>query len=438
MSEVPKIVCDRLRAAGAEQALPERLLHEAHPNADQLTAFSERALSATERDGVLEHLAFCGHCREVVALALPAAEVAATPIADADGAVGASVSRAGAPGLHKVILSWPRLHWAALAAGIVVAASVLLLRPGKLNQPTPSSANQQVATAAQPAPGSQIASGPLAPPMAATSTYQPAETARAESRLKQEFKWSKKLQSGPTVAPPLPPKSGMLLAENEVGDNRKDSKGADKASATPSIGARALDSASAIPRSSEVVEVTSESAAVQAEVSSEDRPMAHKDAPAIAKAKPAPQTETNQLHGSISAKGSNLPMQGRNTLSLAKTPAAPSPTPAHAVAWTISAGVLQRSVDSGQSWQNALRADHLLLCYASRDNDVWTGGEAGSLFHSADGGVTWLQLQPSIKDKALSSDVTRIDLRGPTEIVVSTRSNETWSSADGGRTWAKK
>src|SRR6202162_3543992 len=117
------------------------------------------------------------------------------------------------------------------------------------------------------------------------------------------------------------------------------------------------------------------------------------------------------------------------------------------VTWAIKAGILQRSLDSGKSWQDALHADHPLLCYASHDADVWTGGQAGTLFHSADNGVTWAQVQPSIKARQLSSDITHIevrndDLRGdlrdnvrtelrddarpPAEILLSTSNNEIW------------
>ncbi|HUB53153.1 MAG TPA: carboxypeptidase regulatory-like domain-containing protein [Terracidiphilus sp.] len=42
-----------------------------HPDADQLSAFIEQALPAHERESVLAHLAVCGECRGVVALALP-------------------------------------------------------------------------------------------------------------------------------------------------------------------------------------------------------------------------------------------------------------------------------------------------------------------------------------------------------------------------------
>src|ERR1700720_2864894 len=77
MTEVPKIVYQRLRAAlsGADAAL------RSHPNADILTAFTEQSLPVPERLEVLEHLAFCPECREVVHLALPASEAMSPPLA---------------------------------------------------------------------------------------------------------------------------------------------------------------------------------------------------------------------------------------------------------------------------------------------------------------------------------------------------------------------
>ena len=153
MTEVPKIVYDRLRAA-----LPE----QAHPDADLLAAFAEQAISATERDGVLQHLALCGDCREVVALALPAADIVSPQTADTDG-VRTTLSRAGAPAPHKLSLAWPSLRWAALAAGVVVAAAVLLVHPGKLNQATLPSAHQQITPSAPTACAwlSAMPTGPL-------------------------------------------------------------------------------------------------------------------------------------------------------------------------------------------------------------------------------------------------------------------------------------
>ena len=135
----------------------------AHPDANLLTAFAEQALSAAEREGVLAHLALCGDCRDVLALALPAVDIVAAPIAAEGDAVQATAaptkeerSRLAASGFVWPKFAWPSLRWAALAAGIVVVASVFLLRPGKLNQAMLPSANPQLAASAQPASGPPV------------------------------------------------------------------------------------------------------------------------------------------------------------------------------------------------------------------------------------------------------------------------------------------
>lgn len=50
-----------------------------HPDAESLNAFREQALSQRERLQVLAHLAVCGRCRQIVALAQEAAEAEAAP-----------------------------------------------------------------------------------------------------------------------------------------------------------------------------------------------------------------------------------------------------------------------------------------------------------------------------------------------------------------------
>src|SRR5271165_7368620 len=99
MQNVPKIVRERLRAATPAVN---------HPDADVLTAFAEHSLPGLERDVVLEHLARCGDCRDIVALALPVAD----PV---ESAVKPSPTG---------WLTWPTLRWAFVAAGVFVIASV--------------------------------------------------------------------------------------------------------------------------------------------------------------------------------------------------------------------------------------------------------------------------------------------------------------------------
>ncbi len=452
---VPKMVYDRLQAA-----VPERV----HPDADLLTAFTEQRLSVTERDSVLEHLALCGDCRDVIALALPAPDIVAAPVANETEADRA-VSRAGVPARHQRRFAWPSLPWTALAAGVAVVAAVLLLHPGKLNLAILPSANRQIATTVPPASIPQIASSSSLSLSSSSSLDQSEDLAKSEDktgevRPKAELRLSKKLKTGQVVKPPLPAASGFLLADNE-----KDSGVADKLSAAPSAGARA---AAPISRgTTETVEVSGAAAAVAMEPSTENALMARNEAPAIEKAKPALQgveaqgveaqgVEVNERQKTETAVVPGpARLQARNVMSAAKLTSPASPALAHNITWAITAGVLQRSLDSGRSWQNAVRADHPLLCYASHDDDVWTGGQAGTLFHSADSGATWVRVQPSIKGQALSSDITHIDVRrrdvrgnlsgnvrgdvsGLAEIVISTGNNELWNSADGGRTWEKK
>jgi hypothetical protein len=54
--------------------MSELLQSGQHPDADQLSAFMERALPAHEQEETLTHLAICPHCRSIVALSMPTAD----------------------------------------------------------------------------------------------------------------------------------------------------------------------------------------------------------------------------------------------------------------------------------------------------------------------------------------------------------------------------
>ena len=119
MQSVPKIVRQRLKAA-----MPP----VNHPDADVLTAFAECSLPELERAVVLEHMARCGDCREIVALALPAMEPLET-----------GVSRSPSPSTSPLIggwLTWPALRWGFVTAGVVAIASFGVLRYQRHLQPT--------------------------------------------------------------------------------------------------------------------------------------------------------------------------------------------------------------------------------------------------------------------------------------------------------------
>jgi hypothetical protein len=437
MTEVPKIVHERLRAASREQG---------HPDANQLTAFAEQALTPTERDGVLAHLAACRDCRELISVALPAADAVAIPIADG-AALAAPVAKERKEKNEKSwlkipLLAWTNLRWAAaLAAGVVVIAAVVLVRPGKQDQAAQSPINSQNATIAA------INSAPLAAPPAPTN--QPATLASHDAKQPPGIRSSSSLLLSKKLAAPnsiVPPKPAGRMAVTTMDMTVVMAKPA-VPSPLPSNNPPSTATGAQIGQRNEVVEVAAESAGVQPESSSspENGVAARKDAPAVEKAKPAPETETSQLQDTISTSTvKELPLQGRNFTALTQSRAANQALARSlTITWTIAGGVLQRSFDSGQTWQNALRADHPLLCYKTRGEDVWTGGQAGTLFHSRDDGTTWTKVQPAIKSQPLTSDLTNIDLlsednHATMRIVLTTSSQEVWSSTDGGKTWDKK
>jgi hypothetical protein len=450
MTEVPKIVQKRLRVAG------ETLQGHPHPEADVLSAFAEQALTAGERDGVLEHLSLCEDCREAVTLALPAeAVVALRPVeAEADRAtlIPAKANR-GWLGLGN--FAWPTLRWAALAAGVAVAAAVLLLHPGKLNQEARTSVPTSVQTRAtrvapqisdSPGNGSSMETVSTAAKLDSNASYT-----SPKSRLEAGVVGRNIAATNSPKASPNSLIANNLAIEKLANDNLANDKLANdkKQSSDMSPGAaRANRPSIAIESMDANVGVSAASPNVLTS-SPDNTLMARNDAPAIEKAKPVPQQIETESAGLQTSNGA--PAAAKAMIRMRQAAAMPLSRDAiRNASWAITAGVLQRSLDSGQTWQNALHADHPLLCYANLANlneELWAGGEKGELFRSTDSGLTWMRVQPSVSGQQLSGDVTHIEVRvvgaqpnssAAKEIVVTTSNNEAWSSLDSGITWNKK
>src|ERR1017187_6466003 len=408
MTDVPKIVHQRLRAATPRPA---------HPEADLLTAFAEQALSATERGNVLQHLALCEDCRDVVALALPAMDLTVTPLEAESEAVRTPIpDKTRSNWLTWANVHWGHLSWAALAAGIAVA--VLVVRPGleHLAKPNPPMvASQTAAPAGPPAVTAQVASGSIATDAKPESADLKAELSANKSRMPQA-------------------EGGLVIA----GNTRNAPSTAAKRAAPAPPGAPAFEA----PRTmNEKVEGSGASTTLTAQASTDSNLIAREEAPAIRRAKPALEAEVNEPARTTRAGSSAqamAPLNGRNVNTLvANGAAAQGTTLKQSASWTIAAGILQRSLDGGKSWQIALRAEHTLLCYANRGQEIWAGGEAGTLLHSTDGGTTWTAVGISFKGQPLGSDITHIEMRGLTGIILATGNHDGWNSTDGGKTWDK-
>jgi len=108
--------------------------------------------------------------------------------------------------------------------------------------------------------------------------------------------------------------------------------------------------------------------------------------------------------------------------------------------WTLSSdGTLQRSLNSGRTWQTIPISSHTIFraLYAA-GFDIWVGGAAGSLFHSSDAGQHWTQIRPVVNGQALKDDIIGVEFRDPLHGKLTSSIQETWFTSDAGQTWQKR
>jgi hypothetical protein len=463
MPEVPKIVHDRLRAR-----LPGGAASEApHPDPDLLTAFAEHSLSAAERERVLEHLARCGDCREVVALSISPVESASQPVAAEENESAVPVASSARPQAapQRSWFAWPGLRWAALAAGLIVAGGVLLIHPGK--RTALPEATQQPASVAPRPEGTIVAKQAVPPADNALSSIN-SEVKPAPRALSRD----RELKYAHPAAPPPQKAVAREQFETPAADKNFAAGAPTGATAGAAMGARVAGAptspapAPPLPSASEMVEVTNGSVAVTTEEARIAHPESGKEVPdlpitgrqvadfkmitkakaakteldepaAVQRSKDLDQQPTADTAAQQQPAASNMKSMAPNLRSNANQMDSLQ-LPQYPVQWAIHENDLQHSIDSGAAWKTVLHSDRPLLCYAASGNEIWVGGKKGDLFHSANSGATWNQVHPSAQEYVLSDDVTHIDLYSPTRIVLTTGNNQSWSTADGGKTWEKK
>ena len=445
MQNVPQIVRERLKAT------PPAVNH---PDADALTAFAERSLPDGERAVVLEHLARCGDCREIVALALT----------EVDAAQAVTIpARSG-------WLTWPALRWGFAAAGLVVIASfgVLEYQHSKPAMTVARNSRQESVTAkvqsppnAAPASESQKAQDVLPPSAAPLAGTAPAILPEA------------KLMS--RVAPPAAPQpqrqgafSGAIGGPVAYGPHMPMQQQQQQQTAsnqlqavTPAAPLAKQQSAGAsasprVPSASGTVNV--EVAATQAETRQDEVRVQNQPAPL-----PNPPAEQLFDKDAVGKAKPALNSTGRDFIQLvALTPR-----------WAInSTGGLQRSFDQGKTWQDvdvtavaafsaatgltaanttrtkeyyadkkALKAPAgtpVFRAVAVIGTEVWAGGSQGVLFHSVDSGNRWAQVVPSSTGIALTGDIVGVEFADAQHGRITTSTGEIWSTSDQGQTWQKQ
>jgi photosystem II stability/assembly factor-like uncharacterized protein len=108
--------------------------------------------------------------------------------------------------------------------------------------------------------------------------------------------------------------------------------------------------------------------------------------------------------------------------------------------WNLSSdGQLQRSADTGKSWQPVIVAQGATFrALTFNGPDIWVGGAAGSLYHSSDAGGHWTQVKPVANSVSLNSDIAAIAFTDPQHGKITTTNGQTWITSDGGQSWIQQ
>ena len=484
MEKLPKIVGERLKAAA---------IAVDHPDADVLTAFSERSLPDRERSQVLEHLARCGECRDVIALSLPAEEPTALVVRPVRGGW----------------LTWPRLRWGLAAAGVIVVGSFGVLRYRASSHPA------TVALYDAPRPEEISKAKNQTEPLPATSAAATNEEKKAplnglqdnevKSKPAPEAREFDRLEQFATLQPPARDQradagtKGRLLPQALP----HGPKAAPTQQWQQNVAANANNNtyafqsqapAPAVPpefarQSSNQVVVTAQAPAASPAGSVTGGPVTDKKVQdldnlpvngrslavlqpsggnagaEVARAKPAETSAANASKADAADAYAVSTVNGSNFSQSA-------PLAAESARWSINAmGGLQRSLDQGRSWQDVdvtgatgigSGANMRLAMKSSREKalakdkadikqapvvfravsangpDVWAGGSSGHLYHSTDAGAHWVQVVPTWSGVVLTDDIVSLQFADPLQGRIVTSSSEIWTTSDSGHTWQKR
>jgi hypothetical protein len=411
MEQLPKIALQRLQATAKVGD---------HPDPDLLTAFAEKSLTERERIQVLNHLGQCTECREIVSLAMPEA-----------------VSSTSSSPVKSRILAWPVLRWGALAACVVIVTAAVTLRYGRQQSAGPVTAEQAAAPAQS---GTRMSDDKVSKelaqePMEKNTQPSPMQPERARTRRPSNLREDRVANSA----------AGAAVMNGLAAESQKDS---------PALAGRTttwqrLDNYQAkteAPKSLQSTDKTSSEGRFAAPAPATS-PVAADSQASSADAKSKPRDEDlNQVMKSanetVTVESETIQVETAskkraNTTGTRRTVRQLKGAQNTEPSWTLSSdGALQRSYDSGKTWQVLpMTTSAVLRALAANGPDVWVGGADGALFHSSDAGQHWTQVQPLVGGTPLTADIVGVEFSDAQHGTVTTSNHEKWKTADGGITW---
>jgi len=418
MEQVPKIVPQRLQAMAGS---------ESHPDSNLLAALAENSLTETERLQVLDHMARCAECRDIVAVALPESEMAMAAVA------AASPMPAGA---RSGWLNWRVMRWGAAAACvIVVGAAVTLYRRASMAPESPraySTAELQAAASPPPAQAAQEPAG-----TGADRAVPPEDRLRASDRLsarRDQDVASSVLSKSLGRQAPTKTQSALGVAGS------LQEKNVPVPAAPPEVAA-----APPAAKSAELDEKASHDKKEEGFAYKATDQLADKQTPSLelaqtASGKAKDTEERAKLAagtvGGVAVENRKLsPSESsRNELVSSYTSNLVLPR------WTLSAdGTLQRSFDAGKTWQIIpVPGKATWRALAAVGAEIWIGGTGASLYHSSDAGEHWMQVKPVAGGKALNADIIGVEFTDARHGKLTTADGEIWTTADAGGNWERK
>ncbi|HTE91224.1 MAG TPA: YCF48-related protein [Terriglobales bacterium] len=397
MEQLSKLIRQRLRATAKNGG--------SHPDPNLLAAFADKALAKTERVQVLEHLARCVDCREIVSLATPEFETA--------GAVPAAPSSGWLRG--------PILRWGTLAASVaVVTVAVTLPKLSRhLSSVAPTQSAQTDVRETAPEARRDEPADKLA--ASASASYRAPEADSVAKQPKRgEFSNRMNVERVPKPsrssqaaegysARPMPqatvPAAPALLAKSADEDQAelKKEQGSNMQVATSN---EVVSLAKAAPAAAEITPGKAKDAPLQAQAG-----LVRNGAQALA---------GRSMADASSAKNDELRSRSK---------AVPR--------WTLSSdGTLQRSFDAGKTWATIpVAGNSVFRALAAVGANIWVGGSGGSLYRSADAGEHWLKVSPASSGKVLTADIIGVEFTDANHGKLTTADEQIWTTADAGQTW---